>query len=111
MSVPFSRYGSDAARDPFALYNGEKPQSHNRIGYQSAHGKIDIFFFDELVKTLYALMKLSAYPTYQKITMEGHLSQNDGGSVLDPPIRLREWYKDDIALVHGRNSGLDRLIN
>ena len=56
-------------------------------------------------------MKLGAYPTYQEVTVGGHLSQDDGGSVFDLSIGLRKWYQDDIALVHGRNSGLYRLIN
>lgn len=109
--MPFSADGSDAAHDPSAWYNCEKPQSDNPIGYQSARCKIDIFFFYELVETLYALMKLGADPTYQEVTVGGHLSQNDGGSVLDLSIGLRERYQNDVALVHGWNSGLDRLIN
>ena len=100
-TMPFSGDGSDAAHDPSAWYNSEKPQSDNRIGYQAAHCKIDIFFFYELVETLCALMKLGADPTYQEVTVGGHLSQNDSGSVLDPSIGLGERYQNDVAPVHG----------
>ena len=57
--------------------NCEKPQSDNRVGYQCACSKIGIFFLDELVETLYALMELGAYSTYQDVIVGRHLSQND----------------------------------
>ena len=74
MPVPFRRDDSNTAHDPLAGDYCEEPQPDNRIGYQSAQGKIGILFCDELVKTLDALMKLGAYAPYEKITVRWHLS-------------------------------------
>lgn len=95
---------SDRSEDALPGENDEEPGTDDRCRKEPAGRKVGIGWRDHLVEAWNAKVKPSADAADEKVTMEGHLPQDEGGPFLPLVICLRDFCDDDVTLPHIRDS-------
>jgi hypothetical protein len=105
-AVPGGRERPDASEQGVRGQGDEESQANQRGGFQSAGRKVGVAGREGFVEVGHTLLEWGADAADEEITEWRQTAQDDDRTVLELAVRLGEWRKGNVALVHGRRSAV-----
>ena len=98
--MAIARNGTEHAKEMVFWQNGQKAETDERGGFQTAAEKVRMSGLDEVVETGNLLVELCADPTNKPVPEWRHPAQKNRRTRLGAPIGLWQWRERHVARVH-----------